>query len=86
MHPGHKFYEEDMTELLRLRTAEDSVRNYLIEIMDNKIGVGANPIEFLIASHGALRVDNKELLGDIKVLEDEISDLRYEAMEANRHE
>ncbi len=52
--------EEMLVELMRLQEAEQRVIDYLLELLDNKVGVGDAPIDFLIASHRMLMYNARQ--------------------------
>lgn len=49
-------------------STEEDVKKYLLGIIPD-IGYGEDPIGFLIASHAAIRHDNKELRDRVEQLE-----------------
>lgn len=42
-------------DYVRLKEAEERVQQYILELTNNNVGYGENPIDFLIASHRMLR-------------------------------
>lgn len=42
-------------DYVRLKEAEERVQQYILELTNNNVGHGENPIDFLIASHRMLR-------------------------------
>lgn len=57
--------EEDYMSYMRLKEAEERVKQYILELTDNNIGYGETPIDFLIASHRML-LHNMEVYRNIK--------------------
>lgn len=47
--------ENDYMTFMRLKEAEERVKQYILELTGNNIGYGETPIDFLIASHRMLR-------------------------------
>jgi hypothetical protein len=53
--------ESQGKQIKQLQAKVSQVSNYLWDLMDGQVGVGDDPVGFLIASHAAIVQDNKEL-------------------------
>jgi hypothetical protein len=69
--------ESQGKQIKQLQAKVSQVSNYLWDLMDGQVGVGDDPVGFLIASHAAIVQDNKELRAKLEPAQNALKEITH---------